>query len=395
MKHARLAASAAHRWFSCPGCPKEGGPTTFPAAEGTAMHDLASNALKRREKVPALVQTRIVEGHTIPFDDEMVAAVQFYVDTVNEDFQKGDELWIEMPLHDALKEIDMDLGGTADAVRYRPSTQHLRVFDAKFGSGTYVDVEANKQELIYCLGVILALRDRRVKDVTLTIVQPRYECAVPERDWHFKAHEIIEFIADVQDAAARTRQKKPPLVAGEHCKFCPAAKDCPELEKRQHALVAKEFDTLPSVAPAELAKALAAIPLVKERIKAIEEYAYDQANRGIEIPGYKLVDKEARRYWKSEGDVIEWAQEQKIDPYASRDVLSPAQLEKKIAADAPKGKKKEAIKVIAHLYESKSSGTVLVPAADDRPPAKRITADDFAVLGTTADKKEAIPVSLF
>ena len=85
--------------------------------------------------------------------------------------------------------------------------------------------------------------------------------------------------------------------------------------------------------------------------------------------------------------MIEWAQTNKIDPYAPKEVLSPAQMEKR----AGKGLKKE----IAQFTESKYSGTVLFMAAYDRPPVKRITADDFAVFETPAAKKEVVPVSLF
>jgi hypothetical protein len=388
VKHARLSASKAHRWLVCSGSANyPDGPPSYPAAEGTAMHEVGANALRLCQPVPASVATTVVDGYTIKFDKAMIDAVQFYVNTVNEDFQAGDELWIEMPLHSVLQTIDKDLGGTGDAVRYRPSDFSLRVFDAKFGSGTYVDADENKQMMLYGLGAMLSLGDRRVDTVWLTIVQPRFEGAIPVRNYIFKAVAILDFIADVQEAAVKTRKKNAPLAAGDHCKFCPAARTCPELEKRHHALVAQDFSNLPAVAPEKLAQALISIPLIKERIKAIEEYAYAEAQKGVEIPGYKLVDKRPVRRWKNEGDVIEWAQLREIAPYAPKELLSPAQLEKKIG--------KELKPQIAELIESKSSGTVLVSLEDDRPPAKRITADDFAAVETTADKKEAIPVSLF
>ena len=78
--------------------------------------------------------------------------------------------------------------------------------------------------------------------------------------------------------------------------------------------------------------------------------------------------------------MIEWAQAQALDPYAPRELLSPAQMEKKISADAPRGKKKEAGKVLEPFVEKVSSGTALVPVADDRPPAKLVTAQDFEAL---------------
>jgi hypothetical protein len=131
----------------------------------------------------------------------------------------------------------------------------------------------------------------------------------------------------------------------------------------------------------ELEIAAINIPLVKERLRAIESALYKMALAGVPLKHHKLVDKLGRRKWKREGDVIEWAQGAGIDPYAPREVLSPAQLEEKIKATAPRGKKKEAAKVLEPLYEKVSSGTVLVPLTDDRPPAQsRVTAASFTAL---------------
>jgi hypothetical protein len=221
-----------------------------------------------------------------------------------------------------------------------------------------------------------------VTQVEVTIVQPRFEGARPIRSWKFPAPQILDFAHDIQVAAQATRLPDAPLVAGDHCRFCPAAATCPELERKQHALLAAEFAGVPALTPAQLGTALVAIPQVKERIKAIEEYAYQQALNGVEIPGFKLVDKRPVRKWKSEGEVAMWAQSLAIDPYAPRELMSPAQLEKKLAETAPRGKKKEAGRVLDPFVEKVSSGTALVPMTDDRAPAKVVNADDFAVVGT-------------
>lgn len=376
--HARLSASAAHRWLHCPASLGESKPSIH-AATGTFAHEIAATcAFEGRDPQTFLGHKGNVDGFDIECDQEMVDAIKLYVDAVRGDMQPGDEVWAEMPLQTALQKVDEDMGGTADFVRYRPSTNHLRVWDFKYGAGVYVEVDDNSQLKIYGLGAMVEV-NKPILDVTLSIVQPRFEGAAPVRDFDFKAVDILDFVADIREAAVRTREPNPQPVAGEQCKaFCPNARTCPELEKRQHALVAADFNDITTFDPAKLASALAAIPLVKERIKAIEEFAYAHATAGGVVPGYKLVDKRATRKWKSEGDVIEWAQKNALDPFEKPDVLSPAQMEKRmVAAGTPK---KKATEAVDQFTEKVSSGTALVPESDERPAAKLISVDDFAVI---------------
>jgi hypothetical protein len=374
--HARLSASSAHRWLHCAGSVASSGKdgSSVYAAAGTYAHHIAAVCLTEgRPPGLWLGNKTIVDGHTVECDQEMIDAIQVYLDAVADDRKPGDKWWVEMPLLESLKYIDLDMGGTADYVRYRPSTKHLKVMDFKFGSGTYVEADDNEQMKVYALGAMVESKEV-IHEVEVVVVQPRHEGAAPVRPWSFKAVDILDFVADLQCAALATRNALPELNAGDWCKFCPHARTCPELEKKQHALVAQEFSVV-SYDPDKLAAALQSIPLVKERIKAIEEFAYAEALKGSTIPGFKLVDKRATRKWKSEGDVIEWAQKNAIDPFEKPGVLSPAQLEKKIG-----GKKKETEALLAPFVEKVSSGTVLVPVSDERQPAKRITAEDFKCL---------------
>lgn len=230
--HARLSASSAHRWLECPGsinlAVHSGDKSSVYAAEGTFAHDIAARCLEDDCAAAMFLDHKgQVEGYDFTVTQEMADAIQVYIDAVTGELQPGDEDWVEMGLMEPLQKIDPDLGGTADWVRYRPATKHLRVADFKYGSGTYVEAEHNEQARIYALGAMLQV-NRPVEEVEVVIVQPRFEGVKPVRSWTFKSHELLDFIADIQDAAALSRSEKPPLEPGDWCKFCKAASVCPE-----------------------------------------------------------------------------------------------------------------------------------------------------------------------
>ncbi len=400
--HARLSASSAHRWLACPPSAryKDDKGSVF-AATGTYAHDIAAKCLDDNSLQPMMFlgKKAKVDGFDVECDLVRVDAINLYLDQIAADLKPGDQCWTEMPLLQALSRIDPDMGGTADYVRYRSATQHLLVMDFKYGSGVYVEADDNDQLKVYALGAMLEC-GKAVKEVTVRIVQPRFEGAAPVRSWSFKASDILEFVADVQEAAERSRAEDTPFKAGDHCKFCAHARDCKELERHQHSITLMEFGTVDVQVPdgkktklalapkpgaivdhAKLAEALKSIPLVKERIKALEEFAYAEATAGREIPGYKLVDKVAHRKWRDESAVVLWAEAKALDPYAPREVISPAQMERLIAPTMPKGQKtKGPALMLEPLVERVSSGTALVPVTDARAPAKLITANDFEVV---------------
>lgn len=368
--------------------------TTSPAAaEGTFAHALASEGLAHLEESGIEPRASFykgrkgtVDGFPIECDQEMVDGVQMYFDTIKS--LRLAQNWVEMPLADALRAWDKDLGGTADYVAYSAKQKLLRAIDFKYGAGTFVDVNDNKQAMIYALGVMLAIGEP-VDTVEIYIVQPRYEGVEPVRKDSFPAWKLMEFAGDVADAAAATRKPDAPLNPGSWCakSFCPNRADCPALQAQEHALITQEFSVV-GVEPATLAKWLVSVPLVKERCKAIEELAYQQAVSGAQIPGFKLVEKRARRQWTDEGKVIAWAKERAIEPFAEPALKSPAQLEK--------GLKKAEKEELAAFTVSLSSGTVLVTESDARPAvSKMITVDDFAAIGGPTEPAKLTANNLF
>ena len=401
-KHARLSASAAARWLACPGsvAASEGMPRheTIHSASGTYAHSIAAECMAtRRNPETWLGNKTIIDGFAVECDQEMVDAVQVYLDHVaelRERFPKA-EVWVEMPLLEALQTIDQDFGGTADFVLFDEASGTLIVVDFKYGAGVYVEVIENKQLAVYVIGVMRTVK-RQIKNIESVVVQPRFDGALPIRSVAFSPLDVMDYVADLQEGAAVTRLVDAPRKAGDHCKFCPAAGVCPELKKQRTELMAMRFDTLPeSVDLGQVAKALQMAPMVRAQLKALDELAYALAVRGVGIPGHKLVAKQARRRYKDDAEILEWAKAKGVDPYSEPELLSPAQLEKRIAETLPKGKKKKAAGLLAPLVESVSSGTVLVPESDSRPPAERpvITGASFEVIDAPTEPKRITSVA--
>ena len=359
--HARLSASSAERWMNCAGSARAvaalPNTTSEAAAEGTVAHHIATLCLTEGT-VPSdhLGREFEVDGFKITVDGEMAAGVGLYCDTVAE--LRLEQRWVEMPLAEALAQWDADLGGTADFVTYDPASKLLRVVDFKYGSGVFVSADDNRQLKTYALGVMLSVSGA-VNKVEVYIVQPRYEGVEPARMESYDAFDLMEFAGDLATAARATRKPDAPFTAGAWCAktFCPNARACPALKEKQHQVMAAEFSNIAAYDPVELGRALAAIPLVKERIKALEAFAYSQATAGATIPGFKLVDKVARRQWVDEAAAAAWAMERGVEPY-EKSIKSPAQM---------------------------SSGTTLVPESDSRTAISQMaTIEEFAAISGPA-----------
>jgi hypothetical protein len=78
----------------------------------------------------------------------------------------------------------------------------------------------------------------------------------------------------------------------------------------------------------EITILLKSFPVIKAWIQTVEEYALEQAVKGIELPGFTLGLTRSTRVWIDEQQVITKLQDQDIDYIAPRTLLTPAQMEK-------------------------------------------------------------------
>lgn len=363
--HSKIGASSMHRWAACPASVRLSAnipPTSSSyAEEGTRAHEAAADWL---------TNGRCPEG----LDDEMVEAVQVYVEAIQNDWKEaspGDSKMLIEHRFD-LSSLHPGLFGTADCVQYYANLKLLRVWDYKHGAGVSVDVKENEQLQYYGLGALLST-GFPCEDVELVIVQPR--CPHSEgviRRWRFKSYQLIDFSADLIDAAKRTEDPNAPIVPGDHCRFCPAGGICPALHERATAVAKYEFGAHLSYDPKKLSEILTWLPSLEAYIKNVREFAYGEAQHGRCPPGFKLVAKRATRRWRDEGGAAAVLNNKygiSLTDIYDRKIKSPAQMEKAVP--------KELRPALGELVVSESSGLTLAEESDPRPQVKADAVADF------------------
>lgn len=374
-KHATFSASGAERWMNCSGSvnlcagmPPQ--PESEYAAEGTRAHACFEFLLKNRLK---LVEAKRIALKTYPL--EMVEYAQDAVNWIVE--QPGvtaDNVLSEMRV-DATPFTTGGQFGTLDAAIVR-DFDRLTVIDYKYGAGVAVDPtvngDCNPQLCYYALGLSY-LHNHNFSEIELVVIQPRayHESGETVRTAVFPMNHILEWAYKFADGVQKAVDPLAPLNAGRWCKWCPASLVCPELKEnamKQAQIVFKDSQEIESVpvvtmlTPDALGKALLAADKLEAFIDGLRKHSTNCLERGIKIPGWKLVQKRSIRKWVSEEHT---ANEALLNcgtrAFTKPELLSPAQLEKVLGKDW-----------VNFRTVSESSGTTMVHESDKRPEVKPI-----------------------
>ena len=265
-KHARLSASGAHRWMTCPGslALEETLPpsTSSYAEEGTAAHELAERALKAKN--PSVDRVYELQGqyaeNGYEFTAEMCDFVAVFVNNIL-DYAEGNYMHVEQRV--SFDHVVPGGFGTNDVSILTRDGLELQVHDLKFGRGVQVDAEDNKQLMLYALGA-LKLHDPEgfVERVRLIIHQPRrfhlseweisnqptiaeiekeiLQIPSPLFNFTIEAKEAAQKAIDIADNGAPPEYKP----SEKACKFCRAKAICPALAETALEAVDIRFEDL-------------------------------------------------------------------------------------------------------------------------------------------------------
>jgi len=390
--HAKFSPSASKQWATCPGSwgaqvgkDSESSPA---AIEGTIAHEFAEWCINHGKDPMVSVDTALqIEGwkEPITISKEMADAVLVYVQYVkNQSIGAAvskTEIRLQMPGHS-------DFWGTADCLIIHDFGV-LEIPDFKFGVGIDVWPEDNYQVAGYLLGGLRYARDNDLTITSLrgTIIQPRVHTWSGPRVWEIDDVEAFEakWAKKFEDAIVACLSKDPGRVVGDHCTFCLAKLECPELKDKLVLAAIEEFKETPvatikpdqikdiifSAELEELVRIHSHAGIVRKFLDETAKYLKARADAGEKIPGYKLVESIGNRCWKlSDEEMVKKFRNKKLkqgDFYELK-LKGPAKIEK-IMLD-PKFFEKYVTRPV--------KGTALAPESDMRPEVITNAIEEFA-----------------
>lgn len=356
MNHSNIVGgSTAKRVINCPGSvalvqkmpPK---PSSQYADEGTLLHDTIAEHLATLKPLSSFIGKKY-EDQVLTQDliDEKLAPALAALDEIDPEQKMDYEVETRVNFGDLLPGVF----GSTDFVG-RIGNRAV-VLDWKFGNGVAVTAEENEQLMFYAAAAMrtptLVWAFDGATEIECVIVQPpmiRRWVTTPERIAQFE-QQLVKAVKQAQSADAI-------LKAGEHCRWCAAKPICPQMTGAVDRAVQVQ---LKEINAATLSQYLAQADILEGWITDLRALAFQMLEKNLPVPGYKLVQKQARRQWTDETKAAKWLAEQGVATHKEPEVISPAQAEKDL--------KKSKVALPDDLVKSVSSGTTLASEDDSRP----------------------------
>lgn len=322
----------------CPGSAiaEEGKPDTVSQAaeDGTRKHELIERVLDGR-----------LELDIVPAEDrdDVTAAFDMFGDLVRIPTFADNPPTLKLE-----QRVALDVPGVFGTIDVLGVAGRVGlVCDWKFGHRE-VRADHNIQLGTYAAGAISTFPElfEGVDRWVFAIVQPAHGLSVWETD-----NAWIEHLRErIREAADKIRARIDERQAGAWCQYCKGSLDCREI-RDPLVKIGKQ-----AVGAISYAEALSLAEKAEAFVKNIYREVEAAMMRGEKVLGYKVVEKRPTRKWTLSNEELIDA----VPEVATVDVLSPAQLEKKLS--------KAEFKARAEQYVTKqSSGLTIAPDSDKRP----------------------------
>lgn len=380
--HSPLGASACNRWWNCPGSIQLSrqfkGRSSIFAREGTAAHELAQMCLQQQRDTYEFLGIQIeVEGHKITVDQEMVEAVQVYV----EECRAQAEVGTAPPMIETRITLERlnppdDMFGTADFMVQQGRT--LCVLDLKYGKGVAVEAQDNPQLKYYALGAMYALPDDSgIHYIKVGIVQPRAP-GTQIKYAEYDVLELLEWSVELIDKARVAISGDMTVNPGSWCRFCPASGVCPAqadkaLKAAQDAfsadVAAKEILKLPEISiftPEELSMLLHNAEQLESWIQAARAAARAMLEVDPDaVPGWTMGPTKGTRKWIDANKSAEIMTKRGFsdDDIWKKELISVAQAEEKVGRRLKEDGEAKTVKEGKSMAKSLFSDNVIQESA--------------------------------
>ncbi len=367
--HAKLSASGASRWATCPGSVQmeDGIPDkeSIYAQEGTLAHEMSELKLKHyldpkgfvKRKLNAAIK-KLKENEL--YQVEMESYTDTYVDFIKEkalSFPSNPYIEIEKRV-DFSRWVDGGFG-TCDCILIHGST--LSIIDLKYGKGVPVSSEQNEQLILYALGAYDAFNlIYNLDKIELNIVQPRINNF---STWEISLTELLlwgdYFKVQAEKALGGNGELVPSAKA---CKFCKARGICTARAENNLSLES-EIKLKPNEIPKDkLYEYISRGEDIAKWVADLKAYALDMCLKGEEVKGLKAVAGRTSRSWTNQDEAINKLIEGGIDEAIIYDKvpLTLAKLEKALG-------KQQFTALVGDLVVTSEGKPTLVFENDKRP----------------------------
>ena len=367
--HAKLSASGASRWATCPGSVQmeDGIPDkeSIYAQEGTLAHEMSELKLKHyldpkgfgKRKLNAAIK-KLKENEL--YQAEMESYTDTYVDFIKEkalSFPSNPYIEIEKRV-DFSRWVDGGFG-TCDCVLIHGST--LSIIDLKYGKGVPVSSEQNEQLILYALGAYDAFNlIYNLDKIELNIVQPRINNF---STWEISLTELLlwgdYFKVQAEKALGGNGELVPSAKA---CKFCKARDICTARAENNLSLES-EIKLKPNEIPKDkLYEYISRGEDIAKWVADLKAYALDVCLKGEDVKGLKAVAGRTSRSWTNQDEAINKLIEGGIDEAIIYDKvpLTLAKLEKALG-------KQQFTTLVGDMVVTSEGKPTLVFENDKRP----------------------------